>query len=130
MTLAEAQRHAQSSRRSSRRSISSVGLALGLRVPVAVEGRDERAAPVEVELAHLVGAPEVQVDRAVVDGRGRARGLDRAEQLAAGDVDDGDGVRRGRAQRHAGGRVVLGLAQDEAPAALDAARPRERSSSA
>ena len=44
------------SRRSSRRTIVGVGLALGLGVPVAVEGRHQRAAAVQVELAHLVGA--------------------------------------------------------------------------
>ncbi len=60
-----------------------VGLLARLRVPVAAERLDDRAAQVEVELANLVGATEVQVDGARVDGRERALGLDGAEQLAA-----------------------------------------------
>src|SRR4029077_7564168 len=76
-----------------------VGLALGLRVPVAGERRDERAPALQVELANLVRAPEVQVDGALVDGRVGARGLRRSEQLAGGDVDDREAVWRGGAQR-------------------------------
>ena len=94
-------------------------LGLRLRVPVRVVGLDERAAPAEVELAHDVGAPEVQVDRALVDGRERPRRLDAAEQLAGGDVDDREGVGAGRAQRHARGGVVLGMAQEVGPAPAD-----------
>ena len=59
-----------------------LGVLLGLRVPVAVEGLDHRAAAVDVELAHLVGAAEVEVHRAGMDGAEGALGLDRAEQLA------------------------------------------------
>ncbi len=121
------------SRRSSRRSMLGVGLALGLRVPVAGERLDERAPQLEVELAHLVGAAQVQVDGAVVDRRAGARELDGAEQLALRDVDDLDGVRRGRAQRDACGREVLRGAQRERAAALDEqcpARPAPRSARA
>jgi hypothetical protein len=89
-----------------------VGLALGLRVPVAVERRDERAAAVEVELAHLVGAPEVQVDRALMHRRVGPRRLGRAEQLAGGDVDDREALGRGRAQRDLRGGVAARLARD------------------
>src|SRR5581483_8964484 len=59
-----------------------------------------------VELLDEVGAPEVQVDGARVDGRVRARALDEAEQVAARAVDDRERVRVGGAQRHASGRVV------------------------
>ena len=117
---AEAQRHAERLAAVEQALDLGVGLALGLRVPVAVEGRDERAARVEVELARprrsAPGAGRSAPSWIVV---GRARGLDRAEQLAAGDVDHRDAVGRGRAQRHARGRVVLGVAQQVLPAALD-----------
>ena len=66
----------------------------------------------KVELAHLVGAPEVHVNRAPVHGRMRARCLGRAEQLARGDVDDRDGLWRRRAQRDARRRVLVGAARD------------------
>ena len=59
----------------------------------------------------LVGAPEVQVDGALVHGRVRARGLGRAEQLARGDVDDREALGRGRAQRHLGGGIGAGPAR-------------------
>ena len=81
------------SRRSSRRSISVSVSRLGCVYQSPSNGRDERAAALEVELAHLVGAAEVQVDRALVHGRVRARGLGRAEQLARGDVDDREAAR-------------------------------------
>ena len=70
-----------------------VGLALGLRVPVAVERLDERAARRPGRARAPRSAAQVQVDRAVVDRRERARRLDRAEQLAAGDVDQRERVR-------------------------------------
>ena len=101
---AEAERHAERRAAVEQALDLRLGLLLGLRVPVAVERGDERAARLDVELADLVGAPEVQVDGAVVDGRRRARRLDGAEQLAVGDVDDRVAVGRGRAQRHARGR--------------------------
>ena len=47
-----------------------------------VERLHERAALLEVERRDLVGAPAVQVDRALVRGVVRARDVDRAEQLA------------------------------------------------
>ena len=116
---AEAQRHAAALAAVEQPLDLGVDLALGLRVPVAGERLDERAARVEVELAHLVLAALVQVDGALVDGRARARQLDGAEQLALLHVDDLDAVRRRRAQRDARGREVLGRAQREAPAPLD-----------
>ena len=61
----------------------------------------------------------MQVHGAVVDGREGARRLDAAEQLAARDVDDGEAVGRGGAQRHARRRELLGAAQHVLPAALD-----------
>ena len=77
---------------------TSVSL-LRLRVPVAVERLDDRPPRLDVELAHLVGAPQVQVDGAGVNGRERPLGLDRAEQLAGCRVDDRHRIRRRRAQR-------------------------------
>ena len=53
---AEAQRHAERLAPVEQPLDVGVGLLLGLRVPVAVERRDERAARVEVELDDLVGA--------------------------------------------------------------------------
>ena len=93
-------------------------LALGLGEVVAVERLEQRAAGGEVELEHLVGAPQVQVDRALVDGRVGARRLDRAEDLARARVDQDEAVGRRRAQRDPGGRVVVGAARDEAGGAL------------
>ena len=57
----------------------------------------------------------MEVDRAVVDGRERPRGLDRADQLARGHVDDRERVHPRRAQRHVGRRVVLGASRHERP---------------
>ena len=108
--LAEGQRHAERLAAVEQAHDGGVGLALGLRVPVAVERRHERAPALQVELAHLIGAPEVQVDRALVDGRVGARRLGRAEQLARGDVDDRKAVRGGRAQRHVRRGVSAGPA--------------------
>ena len=54
--LAEGQRHPERLAAIEQADDRGVGLALGLRVPVAVERRDERAAAIEVQLAHLVGA--------------------------------------------------------------------------
>jgi hypothetical protein len=89
---AEAERHAECRPAVEQALDLRLGLLLGLRVPVAVERGHERAAGVDVKVADLVGAPEMQVDGAVVDGRGCARGLDGAEQLPVGDVDDGEVV--------------------------------------
>ena len=71
-----------------------VGLALGLRVPVALERLHERAPQLEVELRDLERAPAVQVDRALVRRVERAPRVDRAEQLARADVDDREAVAR------------------------------------
>ena len=46
-----------------------LGLLAGLGVPIAAERFDDRPAPVQVELPDLVGAAEVQVDGARMDGR-------------------------------------------------------------
>ena len=59
-----------------------LGLLLRLRVPVAVEGVDEGTTPVQVQLAHLVGAAQVQVDGPGMDRGEGALGLDRAEHLS------------------------------------------------
>ncbi len=84
-----------------------VGLALGLRVPVAVERLHQRAAALEVEPADLERAPAVQVDRAVVHGGHRALDVDVPDQLARAGVDDHDAVAARRAQRHRRGRELL-----------------------
>jgi hypothetical protein len=89
-----------------------VRLPLGLGVPVAVEGGDEGTSAVEVELAHLVGTPEVHVDRALVDRRVGPGGLRRAEQLPRGDVDDREGLRGGGAQRDVRCRVAVRPSRD------------------
>ena len=93
-----------------------VGLALGLRVPVAVERAHERAPQLEVELRHLVGAAAVQVDRALVRRVEGAAGVDVAEQLAGGHLDDREAVVPRRAQRHRARRVLAGVTRDERPA--------------
>jgi hypothetical protein len=67
-------------------------LLLRLGVPVAVERVDDRPPRVEIELADLVGAAEVEVDGAGMHGRERALGLDRAEELARGRLHDRDPV--------------------------------------
>ena len=85
-----------------------VGLALGLRVPVAGERLDEHAPLVEVELGDLERAPAVQVDGALVGGVHRAREVDRPDQLARGGVDDHEAVAPGRAQRHLRGGELVG----------------------
>ena len=61
-----------------------LGLLLHLRVVVAVERLHHRPPRADVELGDLVGAAEVQVDRAGVDRREGALGLDLAEHLAGG----------------------------------------------
>ena len=76
-----------------------LGLLLRPRVPVAVEARDDRPPAADVELLDLVGAAEVEVDRAGVDRREGALGLDQAEHLARLALDHRDRVGRGRAQR-------------------------------
>src|SRR5439155_25397984 len=76
-----------------------------LRVPVPVEGIDDRTAQVQVELPHLVGASEVEVDGAGVDRGEGALGLHRADQLPGTGLDHGNRVWRGGPQRHlAGGK--------------------------
>ena len=61
------------SRRSSRRTISVSVSRLGCVYQSPVERRDQRAPALEVELAHLVGAAQVQVDGALVHRRVGAR---------------------------------------------------------
>ena len=80
-------------------------------------GVDDRAPRVDVELGDLVGAPEVQVDRAGVDGREGPLGLDLADQLARGALDDRDRVERRRAQRDLAGREAGAARQVAAVAA-------------
>ncbi len=93
-------------------------LLLRLRVPVVVEGVDDRAARIEVELGDLVRAPEVQVDRPRVDRREGALRLDLAEHLARRALDDGDRVERRRAQGDLAGREAR-AARQVAPVAAD-----------
>ena len=115
-----------------------LSLLLGLRVVVAVEGVDRRAPRLDVELADLVGAPEVQVDRSRMNGRERPLGLHRPEQLARVSLDDRHRVGRGRAKRDVGrgevraARQVAALAAapqlpqpDQGLGALAPARPEE-----
>src|SRR5581483_11104437 len=52
-------------------------LALGLGEVVAFERLEHCPSRSEVELEHLVGAAEMEIDRAFVHGRIRARGLNR-----------------------------------------------------
>ena len=108
LDLAERQLHAERLAALEQAHDLSVGHALGLGVPVACERRDERPAPLEVQLADLVRAPQVHVDRALVDRRVGARRLGRAEQLPGGDVDDREGLGRRRAQRDRRRRVGAG----------------------
>ena len=70
---AEGQRHAQHLAAVEQALDLRVGLALGLRVPVAGERLDEHAPLLEVELGDLERAPAVQVDGALVGGVHRAR---------------------------------------------------------
>ena len=77
------------SRRSSRRSISVSVSFLGCVYQSPSKGATSARRALEVELAHLVGAPEVQVDRALVDGRvARARPRRVPSSSPCGDVDD------------------------------------------
>ena len=101
-----------------------LGLLLRPRVPVAVEARDDRPPAVDVEPLDLVGAAEVQVDRARVDRREGPLGLDQAEHLARVALDHRDRVGRGRAQRDLGGDELAAARQDPGarPAQLAGAR--------
>ena len=56
----------------------------------------------------------MQVHGALVDGRVRARRLDRPQHLARAGVDQHEAVGRGRAQRDPRGRIVVGALGDEA----------------
>src|SRR4029077_15608164 len=62
------------------------------RVPVAVEAGDDRAALVDVEPLDLVGTPEVEVDRAGMDRREGALGLDHPQHLPRLALDHRDRV--------------------------------------
>ncbi len=95
-----------------------VGLALGLRVPVALERPHERAARLQVERLDLERAPAVQVHGALVRRAERAPAVDGPEQLARGELDDREAVAARRAQRDRAGRVLAGVARD-----IRAARP-------
>ena len=101
-----------------------LGLLLRPRVPVAVEARDDRPPPLDVELLDLVGAPQVEVDRARVDRREGPLGLDQAEHLARVALDHRDRVGRGRAQRDLRGDELAAARQQ--PAAGAAQLPRRR----
>src|SRR6185436_6293374 len=81
-------------------------LFLRLRVVVAGERLDERGAGLEIERDDPELLTEMQIDRALVDGRVGALVLDQAEDRAGRAVDDREGVHPGRAERHSGGRVV------------------------
>ena len=100
-----------------------LGFLLGLRVPVAGELPDERAAAAQVELLDLVRLAEVHVDRAGMDGGVRALGLDGADHLAALLVDDGEGVDRRRPQRDPPGREPVAARQVTAPPLTQLAEP-------
>ena len=110
---AEAQPHAERRALLEHALDVRVGLALGLRVPVAVERPHERAAVGVVERVDLELAPAVQVDRALVDGRGRRADVDVADHLARLQLDDRHAVARGAAQRERARRVLLRPARDE-----------------
>ena len=117
--VAEAERDAHVLAAVEQRLDVGVGLALGLRVPVALERVDEHAALLEVELGDLELAAAVEVDGALVGRVHRARDVDGADQLARGGVDDHAAVAAGRAEGDVGGGVVLGPARDvEAAGAL------------
>ena len=111
----EVQRHAEHRARRQRTLDVRVGLLLGLRVPVAVERRHERAPVAQVQIRDLELAPPVQVDGALVHGRRRRTGVDVADQLAGIDVDDRHRVAPGAAQREGTCRVLVGVPQDEGP---------------
>ena len=81
-----------------------LGLLFRPRVPVAVEAGDDRPPLVDVEPLDLVGAAEVEVDRAGVDRGEGALGLDQAEHLPRVALDHRDRVGRGRAQRRSARR--------------------------
>ena len=106
-----------------------LGLLLRPRVPVAVEARDDRPPPLHVELLDLVGAAEVEVDRAGVDRGEGALGLDQAEHLARLALDHRDRVGRGRAQRDLGGDE-LAAARHHPPARLAQLARRRRAARA
>ena len=76
-----------------------------------------RPAVVQVQLLDQVRAAHVQVDRAVVHRPVGARGLHRADHLAALGLDHRHRVRRRAAQRDPGRRVAL-AARQVAPGAL------------
>ena len=80
--LAKGKRHAKHFTTVEQALDVGVGLALGLRVPVAVERCHQCTTVLEVQFAHLIGAALVKVDRAVMDRGVRTRGLGLAEQLA------------------------------------------------
>ena len=71
----------------------------------------------DVEPLDLVGAAEVEVDRAGVDRREGALGLDQAEHLPRLALDHRDRVGRGRAQRDLGGDE-LAAPRHQPPAGL------------
>ena len=86
-----------------------LGLLLHLRVPVHAGGNDERDAALVVELLDEVLLAEVEVDRALVDGRVRPLPLDEAEERSTLPLDDGERVGVARAERDPCGRVVAPL---------------------
>ncbi len=88
-------------------------LALGLGEVIAVKGFEHRPPRVQIEVQHQIGTPHVQVDRALVDGRVGAAGLDRAQHLTRGSVDEDEAVGRRRSQRDAGGGVIVGPPEHE-----------------
>ena len=91
---AEGERHAECLAPVEQPLDQRLGLALGLGVPVAVERLDQRAARVEIELAHVKRAAEVQIDRARVKRRECARELGGAERLPGAQLDDLEGIAR------------------------------------
>ena len=82
-------------------------LAFGLRVVVAVERLEHGPPGAEIKVPDQVGAPEVQVDRALVDGGVRTLSFDAAQDLAGPRVQQHEAVGRGAAQRDSGGGVVV-----------------------
>src|SRR5207244_9692506 len=94
-------------------------LLLGLRVVVAGERLDERGAGLEVERDDPELLAEMEVDRALVDGRVGALVLDQAEDGAGRAGDNGEGVHSRRAEWDARGRVVAGRSE-ERPCGLKA----------
>ena len=113
-----------SSRRSSRRSMYMSVSRLACVYQSPSNGRTNARRYWRSSSRDLVRAAAVQVHRAVVGRVVGARRVDRADQLARGDVDDREPVAAGGAQRDRAGRVLAAVARD--PHAVRPAAQRAR----